>query len=120
MVLWDSETTRVELHIRKQSKSWSPFLQQQGTSVSNSLNNMQPKSEKQQGITTDHVLHSMRGDNSESDGNLQQLLRMKAVDSPNLAEWLKRKENVYTSPDIQNEIIKIMGIQVLQEIIDEL
>ena len=44
---------------------------------------------------------AMRGDGDESDGNLQQLLCMTAADSPNLADWLKRKENVYTSPDIQ-------------------
>ena len=53
----------------------------------------------------------MRGDGDESDGNLQQLLRMKAADD--LADWLKRKENVYTSPDIQNELLKTMGIQLL-------
>ena len=63
---------------------------------------------------------AMRGDGNESDGNFQQLLCMKAADNHNLAEWLKRKENVYTSPDIQNEIIKIMGIQVLREIAAEL
>ena len=44
---------------------------------------------------------AMRGDGDESDANLQQLLCMKAADNPNLADWLKRKENVYTSPDIQ-------------------
>uniref|UniRef100_A0A1X7V8H1 Uncharacterized protein n=1 Tax=Amphimedon queenslandica TaxID=400682 RepID=A0A1X7V8H1_AMPQE len=26
----------------------------------------------------------------------------------NLRNWLKRKENVYTSPEIQNEIIEVM------------
>ena len=41
---------------------------------------------------------------------------MKAHDDPNLASWLKRKENVYTSATIQNEIIKIMGIHVLRDI----
>ena len=60
---------------------------------------------------------AVRGDGDESDGNFQQLLRMKAAeDDPNLAEWLQRKENVYTSPAIQNEIIKIMGLQVLRDI----
>ena len=48
--------------------------------------------------------------------NLKQLLQMKAEEDPNLAEWLKRKENVYTSPDIQNEIIKVMGLQVLRAV----
>ena len=63
---------------------------------------------------------AVRGDGDESDGNLQQLLRMKAEEDPNLAEWMKRKENVYTSPDIQNEIIKTMGLQILREIATEL
>ena len=41
---------------------------------------------------------------------------MKAEEDPNLAEWLKWKENVYTSPDIQNEIIKLMSVQVLRDV----
>ena len=32
----------------------------------------------------------------------------------------KRKENVYTSPDIQNEVIKLMGHQVLRDIAGDL
>ena len=57
----------------------------------------------------------LRGDGDESDGNLQQVLRMKALRDPNLTEWLKRRENVYTSPDIQNEIIKLMGINISRD-----
>ena len=45
---------------------------------------------------------------------------MKADDYPNLAEWLRRKENVYNSPDIQNEIIKIMGLHLLRSLTKEL
>ncbi len=39
---------------------------------------------------------------------------MKAAEDPILSDWLKRKENVYTSPEIQNEKIKLMGIKILQ------
>ena len=53
---------------------------------------------------------ALRGDGDESDGNFQQLLRMKAEEDPDLAQWMTRKENVYTSPDIQNEVIKVMGL----------
>ena len=60
---------------------------------------------------------AMRGDGN---GNLQQLLRMKAEEDPNLAQWLKRKENVYTSPDIQNEVVRVMGNQVLREVAKDL
>jgi hypothetical protein len=63
---------------------------------------------------------AVRGDGNESDGNFQQLLRMKAEDDPNLAEWLQRKENVYTSPAIQNEIIKVMCLQVLRDVCADL
>jgi len=38
----------------------------------------------------------------------------------NLAGWLKRKEKVYTSHEIQNELIKLMGIQVLRSVAQEL
>lgn len=63
---------------------------------------------------------ALRGHHDESDSNLKQLLRMKAEDDPVLLEWLKRKENVYTSPDIQNEILKIMGLQIFRMISKEI
>lgn len=58
----------------------------------------------------------LRGDGNENDGNLQQVLRMKAKEDLNLCEWLKRKENVYTSPEIQNEV---MGIHLLRDMAEE-
>ena len=45
---------------------------------------------------------------------------MKAEKDEILATWLKRKENVYTSPTIQNEIIKLMGLSMLRNIVAEL
>jgi len=63
---------------------------------------------------------ALRGDGTEHDSNFNQLLALKAEEDSNLADWLKRKENVYTSPDIQNEFIKIMGDHVLQSIITEI
>lgn len=62
----------------------------------------------------------VRGDKEEVDGNLKQLLQFKAESDTNLAGWLKRKENVYTSPDIQNEMIKLMGVAVLQNVVSSL
>lgn len=58
---------------------------------------------------------ALRGNKDESDSNLHQLLLMKARDDATLREWLKRKENVYTSPDIQHEIVKLMGLQILRD-----
>ena len=63
---------------------------------------------------------AIRGDGTETDSNLQQLLKMKADEDSNLTEWLKRKENVYTSPDIQKEVIKLMGHQVFRDISGDL
>ncbi len=58
----------------------------------------------------------LRGDKGESDSNLHQLLQEKAQTNTNLAQWLKRKENVHTSADIQNQMIKIMGINIMRKI----
>lgn len=46
---------------------------------------------------------ALRGDGNESDGNFQRLLRMKAD----------------ISPDIQNEVIKVVGLKILREITSE-
>ena len=37
----------------------------------------------------------LRGDGTKADGNLQQLLKMKAKEDHNLAEWLRRKEGQF-------------------------
>ena len=62
----------------------------------------------------------LRGDKEEKNGNLTQLLYMKAEKDEILANWLKRKENVYTSPTIHNEMIKLMGLSILRNIVAEL
>ena len=58
----------------------------------------------------------LRYDKAEIDSNLHQLLQEKAQTNTNFAQWLKRKENVHTSADIQNEMIKVMGINILCKI----
>ena len=45
---------------------------------------------------------------------------MKAEKDEILANWLKRKENVYTSPTIQNEMIKLMCLSMLRNTVAEL
>ena len=45
---------------------------------------------------------------------------MKAYSDTMLKNWLVKKDNVYTSPEIQNEIIQTMSLQVLREIMAEL
>ena len=63
---------------------------------------------------------AFRDDADECDNNLHQLLHLKSESDCNLAAWLKRKGNVYTSSDIQNELIKLlMGIHILRNISKE-
>ena len=62
---------------------------------------------------------ALRGNGSECDSNFNQLITLKDKEDSNLTNWLKRKEYVYTSADIQNELIEIMGGHVLESIIEE-
>ena len=61
---------------------------------------------------------SLRGHHEDVrtlDGNLYKLLLLRAEDCPELKSWMYRKE--YTSPEILNEIIGLMGNTVLREIL---
>ena len=49
------------------------------------------------------------------DGNLYKLLLLRSEDCPELNSWVHRKG--YTSPDIINETITIMGNTILREIL---
>ena len=62
----------------------------------------------------------LKGGGDGLDGNLHQLLLMKAEQDPNLAEWLQRKGNVYTSPDTQNKPVKTLGITILHDLASDL
>ena len=57
---------------------------------------------------------ALRGDGDESDGNFLQLLKLQADEAT--MDWLQRKCNKYTSHEIQNEILKIMALNVLRNI----
>lgn len=45
---------------------------------------------------------------------------MRCEDNPNFKEWLTRKNDKYTSPDIQNELLKIMVQMIVREISDNI
>ena len=45
-----------------------------------------------------------------------QILHLRALDQPQLVVWLERKKDKYVSPQIQNEILGVMGTTVLREI----
>ena len=59
---------------------------------------------------------SLRGDGTEDNSNFNQLLRLRALDDPNLLMWVQKKAEKYTSPEIQNELLKIMAQAVTRDI----
>ena len=61
---------------------------------------------------------ALRGDGDEKDSNFLQLLLLRSVDDPSILSFLQRKTDKYTSPQIQNELLKIMALQVLRQITD--
>ena len=61
---------------------------------------------------------ALRGHNTGTKGNLHQLMLLRAEDDPKLQEWLKKSE--YTSPAIINELIALMGQQVLRKLLEQI
>ena len=58
----------------------------------------------------------LRGDGSEDNSNYIQLLNLRAIDDPRITEWLHKRSDKYTSPAIQNEILKIMALKIVCKI----
>ena len=56
---------------------------------------------------------ALRGSGDEIDSNFSQLLRLRIDDIPDMQKWLDKKKDKYTSPDIQNELVKVMALSVL-------
>ena len=56
-------------------------------------------------------------DNTCNTGTAQKL---RVKDRPLLSKWLERKEDRYTSHDIQNEIIAIMVNHVIRDLVSEI
>ena len=52
--------------------------------------------------------------------NFVQLLKLRGKDQPLLLKWLGRKEDRYTSHDIQNEIIATMANHVIHDLVSEI
>ena len=59
---------------------------------------------------------AFRGNGDETDGNFMQLLNLRTLVFPELSKFLDQKSNKYTSPQIQNEVIKIMSMHILRDI----
>ena len=52
----------------------------------------------------------------EENSNFIQLFKLRGEDDPKFAKWLEKKTDKYVSADIQNELLKVMGLQVLRDI----
>ena len=59
---------------------------------------------------------SLRDDGTEDNSNFNQLLHLRALDDPNLLTWVQKKAEKYTTPEIQNELLKIMAQTVTRDI----
>ena len=62
----------------------------------------------------------LRGHNDGSDGNLYQLLKLQGGEDNDMLEWLQRRVNKYTSPEIQKYLIKVMATHVIRDISEKL
>ena len=62
---------------------------------------------------------AMQGD-TDGESNFIQLLKLRGKDQPLLLKWLGRKEDRYTSHDIQNEIIAIIANHVIPDLVSEI
>ena len=58
----------------------------------------------------------LRGDGNECDSNFIQLLRLRGEDDSRVLDWIRRKSDKYTSSDIQNEMVRVMALEVLREV----
>ena len=61
---------------------------------------------------------AMQGD-TDDESNFIQLLKLRGKDQPLLLKWLERKEDRYTSHNIQNEIIAIMANHGICNLVSE-
>ena len=52
------------------------------------------------------------GSKNDVESNLMQLLKLRAENYPLLTRWMERQTNKYTSHEIQNDMLKIMGRSV--------
>ena len=57
----------------------------------------------------------LRGHGTE-DFNYIQLLRLRGADDQRVISWLQKKNDNYTSGEVQNELLKIMAHEVLRKV----
>ena len=63
------------------------------------------------GVALSNIVHV-----SEPDSNLHQLLELVSTYDTRVSEWIRKRSNKYTSPDISNEMLELMAHTILREI----
>ena len=63
---------------------------------------------------------ALRGNNSDAESNLLQLLKLRTEDCPQLCTWLQRERLKYTSHECQNEMLEIMVCTVQRKILSRI
>ena len=58
----------------------------------------------------------LRGHGDESDSNFMQLLLLRGEDDPRVVNWIQKKTDKYTSPEMQNEMLKVMALHISRDI----
>ena len=52
---------------------------------------------------------------SEENSNFHQLLKLRAQENPEIIEWLRKRDNKYTSPAIQIEMLEAMALGMMRQ-----
>ena len=53
---------------------------------------------------------------SEENSNFHQLLNLRAQENPEIIAWLQKRDEKYTSPEIQNELLEGMALGMMWQI----
>ena len=61
---------------------------------------------------------ALRGGGDEHDSNFTQLLKLRAEDDERIKEWMKKNTDKYVSHNMQNEMLKLMSLEVSHKIKD--
>ena len=52
---------------------------------------------------------------SEENSNFHQLLNLWAQENPEIIEWLRKRDEKYTSPETQNELLEAMALGMIRK-----
>ena len=53
---------------------------------------------------------------SEENSNFHQLLKLRAHENPEIVEWLRKRDEKYTLPEIQNDLQEAVALGMMRQI----